>query len=685
MLTQARILGALLDIVEMALGERRDRVAAAGSLGPLLRLSLALAVDVRAEGASARVAALLERVAEEDTARYATLLPELLGAARVVVDALVAAPHATTPSLVARAVRMVAPSSPDALSAAQFGQLLLLAHHPVLHSDATSARSIHAHRGVAAHPFRLNPAVWRSVCWRLRGIDARRAAAKRVGTPFSHHGRTPDAACATPIVAAPASWGASDAYVAAIAAALVGDEGLESVSPRWRDAARASIAGLALAPKGDLIVRAMYNALLPKLALGVAQLAALDADAVATCRGAPGVLVRAYDAAKATLQQRKAGAHARKELTAEEVEWARIEKKRRLAKGLPEEDIDVERQALIVREGLFRENVANAVRPALEAARSLATLAHVAPRKVRAELATLVDAHAPAGSLAAHVNALLLEASEIVGAVPLELLTSVVAATGFALPRTLALCWVRCLRAQQQRDAGCAPALKVDEEGAMIYPLVPLFADLFAALPAPCGRAKGVSLARLMSSCPGTRQLWLPIVAHPIASSSEESTHPLLREALALLQVMATPPRASAKSASGASGAAVACWRAIRTHLADSSLLALTYAPAYKPSPVDVLVAMFDAGAGVAFAAVADDLAPLLTGQFQNSSFFQCVHRCYVVCANPPHNDIVNVTRSFLPRTSSFNAQLLRRSPLARQARARGVPRRAAGRRARGD
>ena len=150
MLTQARILGALLDIVEMALGERRDRVAAAGSLGPLLRLSLALAVDVRAEGASARVAALLERVAEEDTARYATLLPELLGAARVVVDALVAAPHATTPSLVARAVRMVAPSSPDALSAAQFGQLLLLAHHPVLHSDATSARSIHAHRGVAA-------------------------------------------------------------------------------------------------------------------------------------------------------------------------------------------------------------------------------------------------------------------------------------------------------------------------------------------------------------------------------------------------------------------------------------------------------------------------------------------------------------------------------------------------------
>ena len=225
------------------------------------------------------------------------------------------------------------------------------------------------------------------------------------------------------------------------------------------------------------------------------------------------------------------------------------------------------------------------MRPALEAARSLTVLAHAAPRKARAELAALVDAHAPAGSLAAHVSALLLESREVVGAVPLELLTSLVAATGFVRPRTLALCWIRCLRAQRQRDAGAAPALAVDEEGASVYPLVPLFVDLFAALPAPCGRARGASLARLMSSCPGTRQLWLPIVAHPIASSSEESTHPLLREALALLQVMATPPRASAKSASGASGAAgaaVACWRAIRAHLADSSLLALTYAPAYK-------------------------------------------------------------------------------------------------------
>jgi hypothetical protein len=326
----ARIMAALLSIVEIALGERRDRVAAAGALAPLLRLALALAVDVRAEGASARVAALLARIAEDDAARYAALLPELIGAARVVVDALVAAPHATTPSLVARAVRMVAPSTPAALSAAQFGQLLLLAHHPVLHGDAASARSIAAHRGVAAHPFRLNPAVWRSVCWRLRGIDARRAASKRVGMPFG--ARAPDTASATPAVAAPASWGASDAYVAAIAAAVVGDEGLESDSPRWRDAARASIAGLALAPKGDQIVRAVYDALLPQFALGATQLAALGAEAVETCRGAPGVLVRAYDEAKATQQQRKAGAHARKELSAEEVEWARIEKKRRLAK-----------------------------------------------------------------------------------------------------------------------------------------------------------------------------------------------------------------------------------------------------------------------------------------------------------------------------------------------------------------
>ena len=588
----ARILAALVSVVTLSLSKFSSSIGASGAIVPLLRLAVSLAADVRVSGAAATMSALFEGIANAQAALYADLLPDLIQSARDVIATLSDGYFATNASRTSQAVRMIVPPGAEvssSVSSTAFAQLLLLAHHPVLHVECDSARSIDAHRGASRHPFRTNPAVWRAVCWRLRGVDPR-SLPKRRGTPYQR--RDPDPLPATPEIAAFASWG--DDYVAAIASVILGEDGLGSESECWRDAARASVAGLVLVARGEQIMRVVYESLLPQFQSGAAQLAALDEADVEISRKPAGSLVREYDAEVANKQRQKQGSRGgkAKKLTDDEKEWARIERKRRIAKGLPEEDVDEKREALVVRDREVRKVVAEAFRSSLHAARTLRALAQIAPRLIRAEMANLVNAYAPAGSIAAHINAILLESKEIVGELPVELLSTIVAATAFSLPRELATLWIYSLRTARSG----APS---DTSAAS------LFAAVFKALPSPCGTAPG-SLVRAMSTCPGTRQVWLPIVANPISSSSEQTTSPFLREALAVLQVMATPPPRDA------SAATVTCWRSIRTHLAGNALQALLYAPAYKPSPEDVLVLMYD-GIVEHATADADALVPLLT------------------------------------------------------------------------